>query len=268
MWLLLISLLIYCGLGLIIHENKYKHPTARFKRGLKRSTPLQFVVFALSWITIIFSPRIYDRWARLSYITGPPYPVAMGTAVVVLFAVLILGSFSGYQKNPASVSDRKITDEYAGGAQSSLAVDFPTQAELPPVQQVLSPATVVPDENWVSIMQVVPISAGEIHSLIGTGVVPADIDRDMKEFLGIPGKYPEASTRLLTPVDLKNRTGQELRVMRNEIFARHSYIFTSGDMRDYFSREPWFTPRYSSVASRFNEFERANIDVISEYERK
>lgn len=36
--------------------------------------------------------------------------------------------------------------------------------------------------------------------------------------------YPQASERCLTSDDVSNLTGWELKILRNEIFARHGYI--------------------------------------------
>ncbi len=41
----------------------------------------------------------------------------------------------------------------------------------------------------------------------------------------LAGKYPETYLRKLTDDDLKNKSKQELRLMRNEIFACYGYIF-------------------------------------------
>lgn len=38
------------------------------------------------------------------------------------------------------------------------------------------------------------------------------------------GQYPFASERLLTEDDLAGRSAYDLKIMRNEIFARHGYI--------------------------------------------
>jgi len=46
--------------------------------------------------------------------------------------------------------------------------------------------------------------------------------------------YPQASDKLLTAEDVNNLSGWELKIMRNEIFARYGYIFKSEEMRNYF----------------------------------
>ncbi|WP_439815274.1 YARHG domain-containing protein [Zavarzinia sp. CC-PAN008] len=82
----------------------------------------------------------------------------------------------------------------------------------------------------------------------------------------VPGRYPEASTRTLTPADLQHMSLVELRLMRNEILARHGYIFPADDVNAYFRRQHWYQGRLRSVSSLLSETERANLDTIRTYE--
>lgn len=50
----------------------------------------------------------------------------------------------------------------------------------------------------------------------------------------------------------------ELRLMRNEIFARHGYIFKSADLRNHFSKQPWYNARYSNVDAMLTPIEHAD----------
>lgn len=47
--------------------------------------------------------------------------------------------------------------------------------------------------------------------------------------------------RLILPGEVTNYTKKELRTMRNEIFARHGYRFSSADLNEYFQGESWYT---------------------------
>ena len=82
----------------------------------------------------------------------------------------------------------------------------------------------------------------------------------------VRGMFPEASIRLLTASDLASRTPWELRVMRNEIFARHGYIFKTPEMRSYFARQQWYSPRYDDVARLLSEIEVRNAQMITSSE--
>jgi hypothetical protein len=79
-------------------------------------------------------------------------------------------------------------------------------------------------------------------------------------------KYPEASSRYLTSQDLAGKSVWDLKVMRNEIFARYGYRFKSEDMREYFNQQEWYKPEYNDVTSRLTEIEIANIKMIKQYE--
>lgn len=78
--------------------------------------------------------------------------------------------------------------------------------------------------------------------------------------------YDWLSSREATPEDLKNKSQDELRIMRNWIYARHGYIFKSQDLSDYFSKFPWYHPTSKDVTSQFNKIEQANIRAIQAYE--
>jgi hypothetical protein len=80
------------------------------------------------------------------------------------------------------------------------------------------------------------------------------------------GIYPEGSTRLLRETDVEGLTSWDLKVMRNEIFARHGYIFKTDDMTAYFSQKSWYTPIYDDVTFLLTPIEKKNIAFIKRYE--
>ena len=75
-----------------------------------------------------------------------------------------------------------------------------------------------------------------------------------------------ACQRKLVYEDLKGLSKQNLRIMRNWIFARHGYIFKSADLKKFFSKQSWYTPRYSNVASQLSSIEEYNVNFIKKYE--
>ena len=80
------------------------------------------------------------------------------------------------------------------------------------------------------------------------------------------GVYPEASQRLLTAGELNGMTRYQLKIMRNEIFARHGYIFQTDDMRSYFLNKSWYKPLYTNVDNMLSSTEKKNIEFIKRYE--
>lgn len=86
-----------------------------------------------------------------------------------------------------------------------------------------------------------------------------------------PGSYlfPQSSSTLLTDADLSQCTAHELYLARNEIFARHGYIFSGSDLQEYFGGKSWYTPRYTPEEFRWDwlsSVEMKNIALIQERE--
>nr|AOE11552.1 hypothetical protein [uncultured bacterium] len=83
----------------------------------------------------------------------------------------------------------------------------------------------------------------------------------------LDGKYTNASNYFLDEDDLINLSKNELKIMRNEIFARYGYIFREGgEMNDYFKDQKWYTPKYKNVNSKITNLEKFNIKKIKSYE--
>jgi len=78
--------------------------------------------------------------------------------------------------------------------------------------------------------------------------------------------YPQTSERILSRTELANYTAWELRIMRNEIFAKYGYIFKSEDLKNYFNQQLWYRPRYSDVSDRLTPIEKKNTETIKSME--
>lgn len=86
-------------------------------------------------------------------------------------------------------------------------------------------------------------------------------------YTGTPGDYPKASERLLMEKDLEGLTKKELRIMRNEILARHGYSFKSEDLKNRFESQPWYFPLSNDVSKQLSIIEKANIKFIQKHEK-
>jgi hypothetical protein len=84
-----------------------------------------------------------------------------------------------------------------------------------------------------------------------------------------PGNYPEASARLLRANELRKYSAAELRLMRNEIFARYGYDFESGgEMEAAFEGEDWYSKSDADITSFLTIIEETNIKTIKKIENK
>ena len=84
-----------------------------------------------------------------------------------------------------------------------------------------------------------------------------------------PGKYPQASDRLLTDSDISGLDKHELLIMKNEIYARYGYIFHYDKFCiEYFSNQPWYHGQVNDVSTKLTNIENLNIALIIKYENR
>jgi len=92
------------------------------------------------------------------------------------------------------------------------------------------------------------------------------LERRAFEYKAEVGSYPETSTKVLKVADVNNLLKQELRIMRNEIYARHGYSFKKKDMREYFDAQDWYMPMHTDIRTNLTEVEKKNVELIRRYE--
>lgn len=56
-------------------------------------------------------------------------------------------------------------------------------------------------------------------------------------------RWPWTSWRQVTEADLSDLSWKELELMRNEIYARHGWVFQREDLKAYFLSQAWYRPR-------------------------
>lgn len=81
--------------------------------------------------------------------------------------------------------------------------------------------------------------------------------------------FPNSDKEYLNSGDVSNLSSRKIRLARNEIFARHGYIFNSSDLKKYFGSQSWYKPEISGEnfdESVLNKYEKANIDLLKSYE--
>ena len=76
------------------------------------------------------------------------------------------------------------------------------------------------------------------------------------------GRFDFASTLLLTKAALGHYKVSTLRIMRNEILARHGYSFQSQDLKDYFGKQAWYQPAESNSDIKLSFIEQLNVEMI------
>ena len=69
----------------------------------------------------------------------------------------------------------------------------------------------------------------------------------------------DSSVRLYTANELKGLSKEDLRIARNEIYARHGRRFASADLQKYFDEKPWY--KGTIDASKFDDSVLSKIEL-------
>ncbi|COQ13887.1 Predicted membrane protein [Streptococcus pneumoniae] len=77
--------------------------------------------------------------------------------------------------------------------------------------------------------------------------------------------FPDSDIRKLTSADLTYLSKEQLKIARNEIYARHGHIFQTKDMQAYFAKQSWYreNPYFTGTLT---DIETYNIELIKSRE--
>lgn len=80
--------------------------------------------------------------------------------------------------------------------------------------------------------------------------------------------FANVDTEYLTDDDVKYLSKDELALARNEIFAKHGFVFGVEPFKSYFEKKSWYhaDPNYTDNDSTLNEYEKANLKLIQKWE--
>ena len=96
-----------------------------------------------------------------------------------------------------------------------------------------------------------------------TGIEQQNVDLLAK----IENRKREAlTTTAIAEDDLSGMFTEDLRFLRNEIYARHGRIFKTKDLNDYFTQQTWYKPDPNYADSVLTATEYANLTTIKKVE--
>lgn len=78
----------------------------------------------------------------------------------------------------------------------------------------------------------------------------------------------DSNSRVISESELYNLTPWELKVARNEIYARHGRPFVHKDLQCYFATKSWYSEDSNFSESSLSTTEVKNISIILDYEKE
>ena len=83
-----------------------------------------------------------------------------------------------------------------------------------------------------------------------------------------PGDMELFENKLISEAMLRGLSLHELRLLRNEIYARHGRIFKTMWLQQYFGGQPWYDPKDDFKDEEISGSDKTNIETIVAYENK
>jgi YARHG domain len=83
-----------------------------------------------------------------------------------------------------------------------------------------------------------------------------------------PGMMYLFQDKLLSDTMLAHVRLYDLRILRNEVFARHGRRFQTPWLAEYFAEQPWYKPNPAFRESDISEVEKANLKLIAAVEAR
>jgi hypothetical protein len=95
----------------------------------------------------------------------------------------------------------------------------------------------------------------------------AEKEKNRKTAISI-GDMDNFQDVLLTEDKLAGLSLLDLRILREEFYARHGKKFDAPGIRDYFNWRDWYKPAKNQKAIKLNATEQKNVDLLALYEAK
>lgn len=153
---------------------------------------------------------------------------------------------------------------------SANGTDTPVSRQRHPQRKVFLVVVVALVILTIGIVFVLPkFSRDKVKDIIpALPLVPGEVLESSLKETSADAQYlfPKSDRVLLTDADIKDCDHDTLKLGRNEIFARHGYIFQTTEIAEYFETKPWYrgtTPGERFDSNLLNGIELQNINFLS-----
>jgi hypothetical protein len=105
------------------------------------------------------------------------------------------------------------------------------------------------------------IKKGEQINSANTNINTDSVQQSSDDYI-----FP-SNRKYISESQLQHYSKDEVALIRNEIYARHGYVFKRKDYQNYFASKPWYKVNSKFSENLFNVIEKENIKIIRAYEK-
>lgn len=189
--------------------------------------------------------------------------VAIGLSLFILISIFLLYVFA-YQKK-APVEDTEVKESNIKKMETLPKVDEKSDSEVKIITEEIKPGD--ENKNDRTTDETDKNEEVEINDTLSDKDTGEDVDYTDEEETKGAFLFPSDSV-LITDEELEKLDDKKIELIKNEIYARHGYIFTNQALKKYFESFSWYKPNDDYSPKLLNQTEKANLKIIKKFQSR
>lgn len=189
--------------------------------------------------------------------------VAIGLSLFIVISIFLLYVFA-YQKK-APVEDTEVKESNIKKMETFPKVDEKSDSEVKIITEEIKPGDENKDDRTTD--ETDKNEEVEINDTLSDKDTGADVDYTDEEEAKDAFLFPSDSV-LITDEELEKLDDKKIELIKNEIYARHGYIFTNQALKKYFESFSWYKPNDDYSPKLLNQTEKANLKIIKKFQSR
>lgn len=208
-------------------------------------------------------PPPYDEFGKSK---SKQRKVAIGLSLFIVISIFLLYVFA-YQKK-APVEEVEVNEPIIKKAEKLPKLDEKSDDEVKIITEEIKPDS---EENEKTEMENDTADETPKEQEIETEGTFSDkgsteeIDYTNEDIEKDAFLFPSDSV-LITEEELEKLDDKTVELIKNEIYARHGYVFTNRALKKYFENFNWYEPNEEYSPNLLNPTEKANLKTIKKFQ--
>lgn len=193
--------------------------------------------------------------------------VAIGLSLFIVISIFLLYVFA-YQKK-APVEEVEVNEPIIKKAETLPKLDEKSDDEVKIITEEIKPNS---EEENAETESDMADEASEEQEIETEGTFSdkgstEEIDYTNEDIEKDAFLFPSDSV-LITEGELEKLDDKTVELIKNEIYARHGYIFTNRALKKYFESFNWYEPSEEYSPNLLNPTEKANLKTIKKFQSR
>ncbi|MDD7731289.1 MAG: YARHG domain-containing protein [Ezakiella sp.] len=193
--------------------------------------------------------------------------VAIGLSLFIVISIFLLYVFA-YQKK-APVEEVEVNEPIIKKAETLPKLDEKSDDEVKIITEEIKPNS---EEENAETENDMADEAPEEQEIETEGTFSdkgstEEIDYTNEDIEKDAFLFPSDSV-LITEGELEKLDDKTVELIKNEIYARHGYIFTNRSLKKYFESFNWYEPSEEYSPNLLNPTEKANLKTIKKFQSR